>query len=96
MDKTYCLKHYRDTFPDKGCDICELEAKASNAEQNAKEGWEHAHYWKAENAKLKEAAKAVVEEKERLSTYLGGPVAIDELNKRISALAALVEGKQGG
>ena len=25
VDKTFCLKHYRQTFPDKGCDICELE-----------------------------------------------------------------------
>lgn len=24
--RTYCLKHYRRTFPDKGCDICALEA----------------------------------------------------------------------
>lgn len=26
-DKTYCLKHYRQTFPNKGCDLCELEAE---------------------------------------------------------------------
>lgn len=42
-------------------------------------------------AELKEAAGAVVEEKERLSTYMGGPVAIDELNHRIKALAALLK-----
>ena len=26
-EKMYCLKHYRRTFHDKGCDICELEAE---------------------------------------------------------------------
>ena len=25
--RTYCLKHYRQTFPDKGCDMCEMEAR---------------------------------------------------------------------
>ena len=25
--RTYCLKHYRQTFPGKGCDMCEMEAR---------------------------------------------------------------------
>ena len=33
-DKTFCLKHYRQTFPDKGCDICDLENKLANAKWN--------------------------------------------------------------
>ena len=28
-EKMYCLKHYRRTFHDKGCDICELEAEVT-------------------------------------------------------------------
>ena len=30
-EKTFCLKHYRQTFPDKGCDICELESELNKA-----------------------------------------------------------------
>ena len=48
----------------------------------------------AELATLREASAAVVLEKERLSTHLGGPVAIDDLNRLIQKLAALL--KQGG
>ena len=44
-------------------------------------------------AELTAAAQAVVDEKARLSIHMGGPVSIDKLNKRISALATLVEVK---
>ena len=27
QQRTYCLKHYRQTFPGKGCDMCEMEAR---------------------------------------------------------------------
>lgn len=43
------------------------------------------------NAKMRELAQAVIDEQERLSTYIGGPVAIDELNKRIRALAEMTK-----
>ena len=35
--RTYCLKHYRQTFPGKGCDMCEMEARieALEKEQSA-------------------------------------------------------------
>ena len=44
----------------------------------------------AELAELREASAAVVMEKERLSTYIGGPVSIDGLNRLIKKLAALL------
>jgi hypothetical protein len=56
-------------------DRLQAQLTAANAREKALEG----------------AAMAVVEEKERLSTYLGGPVSIDELNRRIKTLAALLE-----
>ena len=32
-DKTYCLKHYRQTFPNKGCDMCEQAAEIKTMSQ---------------------------------------------------------------
>ena len=33
--RTYCLKHYRQTFPGKGCDMCEMEARIEALEKAA-------------------------------------------------------------
>ena len=32
--RTYCLKHYRQTFPGKGCDMCEMEARIEALEKD--------------------------------------------------------------
>ena len=32
-DKTYCLKHYRQTFLNKGCDMCGIEDAAEGAQK---------------------------------------------------------------
>ena len=34
--RTYCLKHYRQTFPGKGCDMCEMEARIEALEKAAR------------------------------------------------------------
>ena len=34
--RTYCLKHYRQTFPGKGCDMCEMEARIEALEEKVK------------------------------------------------------------
>ena len=36
-DKTYCMKHYRQTFPGKGCDMCELEQQLAAANKRIAE-----------------------------------------------------------
>ena len=33
QQRTYCLKHYRQTFPGKGCDMCEMEARIEALEK---------------------------------------------------------------
>ena len=38
--------------------------------------------------------RAVVEEKYRLSTYLGGPVVIDDLNRKIQDMQAYLESER--
>ena len=35
--RTYCLKHYRQTFPGKGCDMCEMEARIEALESQNKQ-----------------------------------------------------------
>ena len=35
QQRTYCLKHYRRTFPEKGCDMCEMEARIEALEKAA-------------------------------------------------------------
>ncbi len=71
--------------------IAELECALATREMEAKEYCQIIDSHVATIAELREAARVVVEEKKRLSTYLGGPVSIDVLNHRIKTLAALIE-----
>ena len=35
--QTYCMKHYRRTFPDMGCDICKLEEENARLRDEVKD-----------------------------------------------------------
>mgnify|MGYP001817322178 CR=1 FL=1 len=37
INLTYCLKHYRRTFPDKPCDMCAMDARIEELEKAATE-----------------------------------------------------------
>lgn len=65
MDKTYCLKHYRQTWADVPCDMCALEDRAQQAEQTVANMREHNHVLQTTIDDLENIIKAY----ERLRAY---------------------------
>ena len=57
--RTYCLKHYRQTFPGKGCDMCEMEARIEALEKDFAYHSELCTIQQARIGALREALKLI-------------------------------------